>query len=72
MADQSPPFSKERDNLNPNDHNVETNAAAGRKQYRAPALKYYGDVRDLTMGSTALGQQESGADRKALIEESGP
>ncbi len=57
--------------MNPHDHTVDTDAVAGRKKYRAPALKYYGDVRDLTMGTTGLGQLESGADRKGETEQEG-
>lgn len=71
VAGQSLPFSIERDNVNPQDHTVDTDAAAGKKKYSAPSLKYYGDVRDLTMGTTGLGQQESGIDRKGELESEG-
>lgn len=57
--------------MNPHDHTDETDVAAGTKEYHAPTLKYYGDVRDLTMGTTGLGQQESGVDRKGPAEEEG-
>jgi hypothetical protein len=44
----------------------------GRKGYSRPRLVSYGDVRDLTMGSSIIDVTESGATRKETSVESGP
>lgn len=52
------------DKRNKNERTDET-AGRRRKRYSAPKLVSYGDVRDLTMGSSLIDVTESGALRRA-------
>ena len=47
-------------------------AGRGRKRYSKPRLVSYGDVRDLTMGSSLFDVEESGVSRKETSLENGP